>query len=412
MTPPRSAGAHWVCCHLGAREHYAVPRALHRRHRLAAFVTDAWVAPGRGWSRVPGPWARRLTERFHPDLADARVRHFTAPLVAHEVAWRLRRSQAWPAVMRRNAWFGRRAVHALGGLHDAAAAGTVVFAHSYSAREVFRFAKTRGWATVLGQIDPGEEHFRIARGLGERRPEYGGIPDAPPPAYFEAWREECALADWIVVNSPWAREALVRAGIPAGKMQIVPLAYEPEGLGLAVAREYPVTFTPDRPLHVLFVGHASVTKGVPELLEAMARLSGSPVDLRLVGEVAMTVPPRFIDQPAIRWVGPVPRHEVMRHYRECDVLVFPSHSDGFGMAQVEAQAWRLPVVASPHCGQVIHDGVTGLLLPEVTTEAIADALRRLAAAPGLLATFSRNAEATRGFGVDDLGAALLSLEPS
>lgn len=35
----------WRCCQLGAREHYAVPRALLRRDMLGCLLTDAWVSP-------------------------------------------------------------------------------------------------------------------------------------------------------------------------------------------------------------------------------------------------------------------------------------------------------------------------------------------------------------------------------
>ena len=33
----------WLCCQLGAREHYAIPRALFRSGMLGYLVTDAWV---------------------------------------------------------------------------------------------------------------------------------------------------------------------------------------------------------------------------------------------------------------------------------------------------------------------------------------------------------------------------------
>ena len=122
----------------------------------------------------------------------------------------------------------------------------------------------------------------------------------------------------------------------------------------------PTCFPPERPLRALFVGTASVTKGVPELLESIEQLAGLPIELRLVGDRAITVPDRFRAHPRIHWVGPVDRDTVMEYYRSSDVLVFPSHSDGYGMAQIEAQAWALPIIASTHCGAVVRDGETGI----------------------------------------------------
>jgi glycosyltransferase involved in cell wall biosynthesis len=388
-----------------------VPRALHRQRRLRLLVTDAWVRPGSLVHSVPARLSRRLRDRFHPELADARMRDFTLSLMARESVWRLQRRAGWDLFIDRNRWFQRRAAETVRGVAEYPEK-TVLFAHSYSARDVFRQAKSRGWTTVLGQIDPGEEHQRIVRQLSEEWPEYGGAPTAPPREYFDHWREECALADWIVVNSEWARDALARAGIPGYKVRIVPLAYEPEGRSPSQERQYPAAFTSARPLRVLFVGHAAVAKGVPALLEALALLGDVPLELLLVGAASIVVPPRFLNHPAIRWIGPVSRNEVMHCYREGDVLVFPSLSDGFGMAQVEAQGWRLPVIASRFCGRVVRDGVNGILLPEVSPHAIAAALKKVASRPELLAEFSRNSDPDKRFGVSDLASDLLGLDLS
>lgn len=412
MTSAPPPETQWICCHLGAREHYAVPRALHRLDRLRLLVTDAWVEPGSVWSRLPGDLPRRLSERFHPDLANAEVRAFTLRLMAREALWRSRPSTGWAPLVERNRWFGRRAVGALQRLPDPQHTRTVVFAHSYSARDVFAHARSRGWMTVLGQIDPGAEHFRIVQQLSESRQDYGGVAPSPPAEYVEAWRDECRLADWIIVNSDWSRESLARAGIPVDKLRVVPLAYEPEADEPVPARQYPGAFTRQRPLRVLFVGHVAVAKGAPELLEAMALLADLPVELQLVGATAMAIPQRFLNDPAIRVVGAVSRSDVMRFYRDSDVLVFPSHSDGFGMAQIEAQGWRLPIIASRSCGRVVQDGINGLLLDDVSADAIAAAVRRVALNPRLLEQFSRGPSATTQTGVSGLGAALRQLEPS
>jgi glycosyltransferase involved in cell wall biosynthesis len=191
----------------------------------------------------------------------------------------------------------------------------------------------------------------------------------------------------------------------------MPLAYEAEAGSPSHERQYPVAFTSARPLRVLFVGQTTVAKGVPALLEAVALLDDVPLELSLVGEASTVVPQRFLRHSAIRWLGPVSRNEVMHHYRECDVLVFPSLSDGFGMAQVEAQAWRLPVIASRFCGRVVRDGVNGILLPEVSPQAIAAALRKVASQPELLAEFSRNSHHDQKSDLSGLASNLLRLEP-
>jgi len=406
---PVATPVRWLCCHLGAREHYAVPRALYRRGKLGFMVTDAWTRPGSPFVHLPGRWSRRLAERYHTELETADVRDLTLSLLKVEVEWRMQRLSGWDLAMARNEWFQRGAAEVLAAHRAAASEKVVVFAHSYSARGIFQIAKARGWTTVLGQIDPGEEHFAIVNRLSAYAPQYGPAPSAPPILYFERWREECALADHIVVNSQWSREAVIRAGIPADRLHVVPLVYEPATEGPGAARSYPAQFSAERPLRLLFVGSASVVKGVPALIEAMKLLAGLPVVLRLVGETGMTVPDDFRAHHAIEWVGPVPRSEITHYYETSDVLVFPSHSDGFGMAQIEAQGHGLPIIASRHCGSVVRDGENGLLLPEVTPHAIAAAVRALVAEPARLGRFSAQARPAAGTGLVNLGAELMRL---
>jgi glycosyltransferase involved in cell wall biosynthesis len=243
------------------------------------------------------------------------------------------------------------------------------------------------------------------------RPEYGPPPAQPPAEYFESWREECRLADRIIVNSEWSKTSLERAGVPAAKLRVVPLAYEPE-TATPFSHQYPPAFTPERPLRVLFVGHVSVAKGAAALLESVAMLDDVPVVVTFVGAESMHVPARFREHAQVRWAGAVSRGVVMQHYRDHDLLVFPSLSDGFGMAQVEAQAWGLPIVASKSCGRVVAHEVNGLLLDEVSSRAIAGALRRLVTNPRLLHSFARHARPDQPSIGNTLAAALLSLEPS
>lgn len=363
---------------------------------------------------LPGPSARRLLERYHPELSHVPVRHYTSSLLAHEVLWRAGSRAGWDLFTARNQWFQRRAATAIDSVSTPAGTRAMVFAHSYAALEIFKRAKPRGFGLVLGQIDPGAEHFAVVARTATNAPEYGPPPPAPPSQYLDDWREECRLADRIVVNSEWSRSCLERAGIEPAKLVVVPLAYEVHAGDKAATteRRYPEAFSAARPLRLLFVGHVAVAKGIKALLESLALLKDVPFELSIVGDGGMQVPRAHREHPRVRWVGPVSRSEVMRRYRDADLLIVPSLSDGFGMAQVEARGWRLPIVASRFCGQVVHDGVNGILLNEVTAPAIAQAVRRLADQPSLLASFSRNAATGQPASLASLGAALVQLEAS
>ena len=64
-------------------------------------------------------------------------------------------------------------------------------------------------------MDPGAEEERSVAAEAARVPQLAGDWQAAPPEYWAFWREECELADRIVVNSEWSREGLIRGGIPS-----------------------------------------------------------------------------------------------------------------------------------------------------------------------------------------------------
>ena len=269
----------------------------------------------------------------------------------------------------------------------------VLFSYSYTAQEPFRLAKDRGWRTVLGQIDPGPAEERIVAVLTARWPQYARSPGVPagPVDYWSNWREECSLADIIVVNSDWSREALLDERIPGEKIVVLPLAYEP-GAGRseqrATARPPISGFSRERPLRVLFLGQAIVRKGIHDLVNAARLLQGEPICFDVVGAHG-AVPD---DLPGnVTFHGPVARSKVAQWYRQADVFVLPTHSDGFALTQLEAMSYGVPVVATPHCGAVVQHGRNGWIVRPGNPEQLAGALCEAINSPARLAAMSREA---------------------
>jgi len=373
----------WTCCQLGAREHYAVPRALQREGLLAKLITDLWM---------------RRAGRFHPGLAGARIAAPNFASLRFELKASLARENGWQLISRRNEWFQRQALAQL--KRTSTNGHHTVFAYSYAAAEIFEFARARGWRTVLGQIDPGPVEERIVAGLKDDKWK------PAPKEYWNNWRRECALADRIVVNSNWSKDALLAEGVPPEKLTVIPLAYESWTDVRSFQRLYPRAFSAERPLRVLFLGQINLRKGVRQLLEAVQLLHREPVEFWFVGPIQIAVPEDLRLHPQCRWFGTAPRAEVDSYYRDADVFILPTLSDGFGLTQLEAQSWKLPVVASRYCGEVVRDGVNGVLLDEVSGEAIANTLRGLLETPSSLSAMSVRSGIDEEFTLKSLASSL------
>lgn len=378
----------WICCQLGAREHYAIPRALHQSDRLLQLITDAWVPPQSGLNRLPGQSLKSLCDRYHPDLATAPITAFTPGLMGFELQQRWQKTQPWDRMIARNQWFQRRAIETLETLNLPAQQPPVLFTYSYAALELLRYAKGKGWPTVLGQIDPGIMEEKIVLAEFQKHPQLAPNWKPVPPSYWDSWQEECALADRIVVNSAWSKQLLEQAGVEPGKIDIVPLVYQPPPEATGFVRSYPQAFTRERPLRVLFLGLITLRKGIAACLEAVEKLTGAPVEFWFVGSLEIEIPEDLKNHPQVKWVGPVARSQTQHYYQQADVFLFPTLSDGFGLTQLEAQAWKLPLVTSRFCGETVNDGKNGMILGKIDGEIIAGLLTSLLKESSILNSMS------------------------
>jgi glycosyltransferase involved in cell wall biosynthesis len=389
----------WLCCQLGAREHYAIPRALHQAGQLVHLITDAWVTPQSALNLLPAPLLANLRERFHADLTQASIHAFTNSLIRFELVQRIQKTSGWERILARNCWFQHQTIQSLATITPQINSRPTLFAYSYAAIELFRYAKTRGWRTILGQIDPGPVEEKLVLEEHARQPTYQSSWQPAPPHYWTSWWEECSLADRILVNSLWSSQALQQVGIPANKIDIIPLAYQPPKQSHDFVRTYPSVFSTERPLRVLFLGQVILRKGIAAVLDAAELLRDQPIEFWLVGSQEIAKPPQAEVQGQVRWIGSVPRSVTAKYYQQADVFLFPTLSDGFGLTQLEAQAWKLPIIASRFCGEVVKDEVSGLILQEVTGEAIANALLFCLNNPQQLEAFAKATDNTSHFGL-------------
>lgn len=132
-----------------------------------------------------------------------------------------------------------------------------------------------------------------------------------------------------------------------------------------------------------FSGRIAQDKGMHELAEAWRLLSVQRNDLHLIliGDIDERDPPKpqdidlFRIDPRIHLVGF--RNYVAPYLATIDIFVMPSYREGFGLANIEASAMELPIVATriPGCIDSIKDGITGLLVPPRDVERLVEGIK-------------------------------------
>lgn len=202
------------------------------------------------------------------------------------------------------------------------------------------------------------------------------------------------------VFSNWAREVNIGWGADGDKLEVI---YPGFPTPKPIKRSDRDRFT------FLFVGGDFERKGGFEVVEAFAQLADQFPEAHLVlagSDPGSPNPDRSIHSWVPRqrrqrgeelmgqlerrgrvtrhgWVGAEPlRSEI---FPAADAFVMPSWAEGFGLANVEAMSFALPVITSAvgPAAEIVGDGATGLLVSPGDVDALRDAMARLIGDPAV-----------------------------
>src|ERR1700730_4635246 len=181
-----------------------------------------------------------------------------------------------------------------------------------------------------------------------------------PTALIRRMEREYELCDRIVVPSTVAHESFAKFGYAAKAVVVLPGVDEQFFSPLS----QPARRTKFR---VCFTGRVELAKGAGYLLQAWKRLRLPNAELVLAGEIRpeMRGLLETCADSSVRMAGFLSASELLRHYRESDLFVFPSVNEGLAQVLLETMASGLPVVATDlsGAGDCVSEGVEGFLTP-------------------------------------------------
>ncbi len=172
---------------------------------------------------------------------------------------------------------------------------------------------------------------------------------------------------------------------PGTQVSVIPLGVDAERFCNPVPMDLMAVARP----RIGFVGRLEPVKGVEVLLDAVQHLT-TPASLVIFGEGSEKgrLMPR-LTSPRVHVLPPVSYGDMPAALKALDVLVLPSvtilplHREQFGRVLVEAMAAGVPVVGSSSGAIPEVVGDAGLVVPERDARALARAVDRVLAEPGL-----------------------------
>ena len=166
------------------------------------------------------------------------------------------------------------------------------------------------------------------------------------------------MADMIITVSYAMKDELIQLGFPKDKIEVAyngvdPQKYDPQSVSSEQVRKIKAFYgLKDDDFMILFLGRLVGVKGVDKLIMAMPHVLSKIPNARLVivgvGDqqeylINLTRTMRLNEYVRFRFDF-IPEEERILHYAACDVAVFPSYYEPFGIVALEAMSMEKPVV--------------------------------------------------------------------
>jgi glycosyltransferase involved in cell wall biosynthesis len=357
-----------IVVQIGARHHYAVPRMMEKAGCLSGLYTDSCANQGIGW------WAKTLLPTYFQRSWIKGITQRTIAGVPHKklfstdkLLWEIVRQRFFPEG---NMYLNQRRVGTefsaeliKWGIQDA----NVVYSMFGEGYEFLEIAKKQGLKIAVDVFINPIAH-RIYR---QERALYPAWEDQFPEILDRQVEEHIKnlidLANLLLCPSTAVIEGLrTYPNCDSNKIRLVPYG---SGIHASDAIEA------SRQGRILFGGSAELRKGIQYYAKAAQILTDQGKDYEFI--VAGTVTNRIKSQPEckfLRFLGRVPRPQMIDEFRQADVFVLPTLAEGSASVIYEALAFGLPVITTHSAGSVIENGIEGLIVPERDGEALAAAI--------------------------------------
>jgi glycosyltransferase involved in cell wall biosynthesis len=241
------------------------------------------------------------------------------------------------------------------------------------ALETLQWCRRESIPTVL---DNPNGHIRNIREVCEKESErwFGKrLHGHPTSEMVERVEQEYLLADRIRVHSEWAKNSMLRRGVPESKIHVLR-----QTLNLERFRPPAERPGPQGPLRVCYVGSLDLRKGFAYLLQAIRAVGPKRVQLRIIGATGDRNCAQLFERERAGLQVECAQGDPRRVYQESEIFVLPTLEDGLGMVALEAQACGLPVIVTEEAGakECVRPGETGWIVPAKDVPALALALEQ------------------------------------
>lgn len=325
-----------IVYHVGARDYYSVGEFFSKRNMLLCLITDYWKTTKTSF--FTEKFSRRFNENINPEKV---ISYSLFQIVYVEFFIKLlsNKFQIWNFTGNFLANFTLQKIQKKINATDK----YLLWGFTGGNLQVLKqLNKNKNIFFLHNQIDPGIVYYDIENGANSKQKQQ----------FLKNIKEEWDLADAILVNSEYSKRCLEKYNVNTDKIIVVPLIYN-KPISNTIKVENAV-------LNIGFVGNINEMKGFPVFLEVAKQLKGI-CNFTAIGTSHFS--DNYIKDASefIKFTGHLSLKNLAMAYQNMDILIFPTRCDGFGMVQLEAMSYGIPVIASPNCAKVVQENSNGFI---------------------------------------------------
>ena len=325
-----------IVYHLAARDYYSVGEFFSKRNMLLCLITDYWK------NNKISFFTKKFSRRFNENIQNEKIISYSIFQILYVeifIKFLSNKFQIWNFTGNFFTNFTLQKIQKKINTTDK----YLLWGFTGGNLQVLKHLKENKNIFFLhNQIDPGIVYYDIENGENSKHKQQ----------FLNNIKEEWDLADAILVNSEYSKKCLEKYNVNADKIIVVPLIYN--------KTSYVKNKDFNPVLNIGFVGNINEIKGFPVFLEVAKQLKGI-CTFTAIGTSHFSE--NYIKEASefINFTGHLTVENLSTAYQKMDILIFPTRCDGFGMVQLEAMSFGIPVIASPNCAKVVQENSNGFI---------------------------------------------------
>ncbi len=218
----------------------------------------------------------------------------------------------------------------------------ILIGYEECSMHTFAKAKTLGIKTVL---DLAQIHYNEIKEISEEFPVVGQIYENKNlrKKIDGIKQKELELSDYIICLSSFAKQSLIKNGIPEKKIFIVNLGFDPFKFTPKI------NYSQSGKLKLVFAGTLTKRKGIDVILKVLPEIEDF-AEITLIGPVSDAKELLENSKAPVRHFAYLEQEKMNEVFMESDIFIFPSYLDSWAMVVIEAMACGLPVIITENTG--------------------------------------------------------------